>query len=330
MRSRHLALLLLLPALLAAATTAQAACPVTEWNLTAGQNTDVGSIAVSNDQDNIYVTYALDYPGATFGTLHLWVGTSLLSVPANSQGTPVPGQFPYSVDASDLTSYTFTVPMLGGPIAVDTDLRCGSTVYVVAHAEVDMDGIPGGDHETAFGGPIPGSGPRWWFYGAYQICCDFGVVTVPGCDTVYAKGGWVWTTDRKSNPERLPSLNLTKNRWGWAINLTAPGTTSYPIWGGAGLNNTANGFLAGTLTLDWDGTEVVVTYDIAVNYLHEVHVYAGDAPPATIAPGQYGSTGYLDPGANGPGAYSVTLPLADTDGTGGVWVVGHGVVCDNP
>ena len=51
----------------------ETACGTTTWNLTAGQTSDVGSVTVSNDTDNLYVKYDLDYPGATFGTLHLWV-----------------------------------------------------------------------------------------------------------------------------------------------------------------------------------------------------------------------------------------------------------------
>jgi hypothetical protein len=52
-------------------------CGTTTWNLTAGQTIDVGSVTVSNDAENLYVTYKLDYPGAYFGTLHLWAGNDI-------------------------------------------------------------------------------------------------------------------------------------------------------------------------------------------------------------------------------------------------------------
>lgn len=301
-------------------------CGTTTWDLTAGQTIDVGSVTVSNDATNLYVTYALDYPGATFGTLHLWVGSDLANVPANPQGTPVPGQFPYKPDASGLTTYTITIPFTDLLIQ-DVAQACGLQLYVVAHAEVNVpDGEGGYDAETAFGGPNPGAGPRWWFYGVYTVCCEFGPPPVTACSTAFAKGGYVWTTDRKSNPESLPTLGLSKNRWGWAINLQASGTYTYDLWSGAGLNKTANGVKVGTVTVNWDGVNATVTYNVtAAGYLlDEVHVYAGDDAPATIAPGQYGNTAYLPGGST---SYTVTAPLADANG-GGVWIVAHSVVCN--
>ena len=308
-------------------------CGTTTWNLTAGRTIDVGLVTVSNDADNIYVTYALDYPGATFGTLQMWVGNFLTNLPTNSQGVPVPGQFPHKSGENGLpssdgaTTYTFTIPFAGLSM-VDTSLMCGEPLIVVTHAEVTMDSNGDGtmDHETAWGGSYPGgTSNRWWFYGTYTICCDFGPPPQECVkETAFAKGGWVWTTDRKSNPESLPSLNLTKNRWGWAINLTATGITTYDIWAGAGLNNTAKGTKVGTLTVEWDGTDVLVTYSLSQGfYLEEVHIYAGDASPATTAPGQYGYTDY----PFGEKDYtSEPIPLADTNGTGGVWLIAHAVV----
>lgn len=119
------------------------------FTLWAGQTTNVGNITVTNDASNIYVTYTLTN-GGTFGTLHLWIGTDLATVPSTPNGTPIPGQFPYSFNASGLSTYTFTVPF---------QVLCEASVYVVAHAEV------GG--ETAFAGGTPinvGDAGRWWYY----------------------------------------------------------------------------------------------------------------------------------------------------------------------
>jgi len=143
--------------------------------------------------------------------------------------------------------------------------------------------------------------------------------------TAFAKGGWVWTTDPGSNPEGLPSLRLTKNRWGWAINLLIPGSTTYPIWAGAGLNNTSNGTNVGTLTVTWNGNQVAVLYSMLPGYrLQEVHLYAGDARPTTTAPGQYGYQDSFDP--LGLGTYTFTVPLKYTNSTDGVWLIAHAVV----
>jgi hypothetical protein len=249
-------------------------CGTTTWNLIAGQTIDVGSVTVSNDATNLYVTYKLDYPGAYFGTLHLWAGSDLTNVPSNPQGTPIPGQFPYHYTPPNQTTteYTFSIPLASLGIQ-DVTTVCGLRLFVVTHAEVNN---VNGNNETAFGGDKPGTGPRWWFYGEYFICCDFGPPPIGECKTAFGKGGWVFTTDAKSNPENLPSLRLIRNRWGWAINLSAPGTTTYDIWAGAGLNDIANGTKVGTLTVEWDGSFAKVTYTLSSGFvMKEVHIYAG-------------------------------------------------------
>lgn len=307
------------------------ACGLTEWTLTAGQNIPVGTVSVSNDTTNVYVTYDLTFPDATFGTLHAWVGNSLLNLPANPQGTPVPGQFCDAdggacADATGLTTYTFAIPFADLNI-VDISEACGADLFVVTHAEVNADTNGDGevDHETAFGGPNPGDGPRWWSYGLYEICCDGGDPDPEICTTAFAKGGWVWTTDKKSNPEQLPSLKLTRNRWGWAINVTAVGHTEYPIYAGAGLNKTSSGVHVGTLSVDWDGVTASVTYTMFEDVsMEEVHLYAGDTAPTTIAPGQYGYLDSFDPNV---GTYTFTVALEDTNLTGGVWIVAHAAAC---
>ena len=244
-------------------------------------------------------------------------------IPKNSQGIPVPGQFPYVHDASGATSYTFIVPLNSLSIT-DIAQACPLKLYVATHAEVSIDDGSGNiSQETAWGGDQPGTGPRWWFYAQYNLCCDVPPV-IAECETAFAKGGYVFTTDKKSNPEKLPSLNLIKNRWGWAINLTSPGETTYQIWKGAGLNNTANGELVGTVTVNWTGTEVTVNYNLPDDVMKELHIYAGDLKPTTVAPGQYGYTQYFDPSVPN---HTATLSVADTNGDG-IWLIAHAVSCE--
>ena len=298
----------------------------TTYDLFAGQTQDVGSITIANDADQLYVTYHASGTN-TFGTLHLWVGIDLADVPSNPQGTPVPGQFPYHYEAGGGQEYTFTLPLGTDGLNV----ACDTTLYVVAHAEVTTDGGTSGEHETAFGGDTPGGGPRWWYSMTHDVqCCD---TPPPGgegtFETAFAKGGWVFASGRKANPERLDSLRLTRNRWGWAINLPATDEaveTTYEIWAGAGLNDTDKGTHVGTLTLTWDGTDLEVAYDMFVGYtMSEVHVYAGDEAPDTIAPGQYGTTEAFD-----PYAASTVITLEDIQGDDadddGIWVIAHAVV----
>jgi hypothetical protein len=317
-------------------SVAQTACPPTVWDLTAGQTIKVGNVTVTNDANNIYVTYTLTQPCWEFGTLHLWIGSDLNNVPKNNQGIPVPGQFCqatgsggacYTPSGSGTTSYTFTIPFSQLGIQ-DVTLACGITpLYIFTHAEVNGT-CNGNGSETAWGGPTPGTGPRWYFYGSYTICCDNGNPPTPKCTTAFAKGGYVFTTDAKSNPEKLPTLGLIKNRWGWAINLKVAGTTTYDIWAGAGLNNTANGAKVGTLTVTWDeGGGIKAIYTMAGNCkLREVHLYAGDSKPTTVAPGQYG---YLDGFETLQSSYefNVNVPSPTNAGADGIWLIAHAVVC---
>lgn len=324
---------LMLGGLLLTATTALALCGTTTWQLTAGQTMNVGTVTVSNDSTNLYIRYALDnpdYPNATFGTLHAWAGNDLTNVPANRNGIPVPGQFCSAaggacLDASGLKEHTFVIPLADLGI-VDTNAVCGLNLFVFTHAEVKVNGIDDPDHETAWGGNLVGSTTRWYFYGSYALCCD--PVEPPLClnETAFAKGGFVFTTDKRSNPEKLPSLNLTKNRWGWAIKLTSTGLSTYDIYAGAGLNKISNGVKVGTLSINWNGSTADVTYTMLPGFvLNEVHLFAEDLAPTTVAPGQFGlpAEGYDSGGV--PLKAIFGIPLIDSNGDG-VWVIAHAVV----
>jgi hypothetical protein len=341
--SKRLMLLAALVFMFSSAVTAQeimtttvtpTQCALATWPLMAGPSVQIGTVAVANDMDNIYVTYSLTdtFPQPLFGNLHMWVGSDFLDVPSNTIGTPVPTQFCSALggrcfDATGLKTYQFIIPFSEIHMG-DAKTACGLKLYVVTHAEVDMDGIPGGGYFDAFGGDITGPGPVWWVWGKPAVCCDFGPPPVPCFKTAFAKGSYVWTTDRKSNPEGLPSLNLTKNRWGWAINLTAPTTPGYPviynIYAGAGLNDINKGVLVGTLAVTWDGAHVGVTYSMNSPYMiEEVHIYARDTPPTTIAPGQYGYIDSYDPnGVSSVGPISFNV----ADSGRGIWIVCHAVV----
>jgi hypothetical protein len=317
----------------------QAQCVPTDWNLTAGQHIYTGSVSVENDTDNVYVTYTIDtgaQPDATFGTLHVWVGNDMGLMPQTGGGAPIPGQFCSAdggacFDATGLSTYEFTIPFSDLNIVDVSNANdlCGETLFVVTHAEVNnvIDENGETNDETAFGGDEPGPGNRWWFYGEYVVCCEDpgDPPTVDSCETAYAKGSHVWTTGRKSNPENLPSLRLTRNRWGWAIKLCTTATSTYDIWAGAGLNDASKGSLVGTLTVGWDGTSVSVTYDMLDGYnLEEVHIWAKDAEPDTIAPGQYGNIAEFDPNVT---TYTFASTVEDTDLDGCIWIVAHAVAC---
>lgn len=294
-------------------------CGSTTYTLWAGQTNNWGNLIVSNDDVNLYVTY--NSTNGTFGTLHLWVGTDLTLLPmAGNPGNPIPGEFPYKFDSTGLTKYTFTIPLS----TISFYTKCGDAIYVYAHADMGS--------ETAWGGDIfktPGKGK--WYYSAKYItaCC-----TTPPPDngnvrlgTAFAKGDWVFTTDKKSNPENLSSLKLTTNRWGWANNMLAAGSITKDLWVGAGLNYTSKALNVGTATIVWDGTAATITYTLKLPYtFEEFHAYAGDLKPTTLAPGQYGNTAYLDPQLATSNTFTFSnIPLVDTNGDG-AWFIVHAVV----
>ncbi len=353
-------------------------CVPTVCDITAGQNIFAGTITVSNTSTHLTITIALT-DGVVFaaGTeqVKIWTGTDFLLMPHNTPGNPKIGKFPIKsskdpypdVYVYDDTGSSYSITISLQDAGIISPLGCGSILHVVAHLDV----VVGTEGETAFGGceeglETPDSGPakRWGFYLDHVICCEDPVVDPPvlgGCETAFAKGNWVWVKDsNKANPEKLPTLYLLKNRWGWAINLKEGGSHVYPIFAGAGLNRTSGRTPVGTLTVNWFDSNaddlpdmVTITYQLASGYrLAETHVYASHLPPPTTAPGQYGNnhnyflacdnetfdqygplalvdnvgseTPALDVCKTGAGTVTNGVP-----GTcSGVWIIAHAVVCD--
>lgn len=130
----------------------------------AGQNINAGNLIISNDADNLYITYSLT-DGWLLRATHLHIASSLNRIPMNRQGIPIPGQFAYKKTHDPLVSeYTYQFSL------ADLSLNYGDEIFVAAHAEVVKPNISGGfQSETAWGGIIPGGGPRWWFYAVYTI-----------------------------------------------------------------------------------------------------------------------------------------------------------------
>jgi hypothetical protein len=293
-------------------------------DLWAGQSTDAGSVTIYNDDTNFYVTVYSDF-GYQEGIdqLKMWVGGDLANLPRNDSGNPAPGSFPYKLTTTGGTTYTFTIPLNNLSLVND----CGDQIYVVIHADVLADDGNGGTtNETAFGGDTGGNtGSRWWYYTTYTIQCCTPPTAFDYSETAFAKGGWIFASGQKANPDSLESLQLTRHRWGWAINVPLEnGQSNYEIWAGAGLNNTTHGTLVGTLTLTTSTTQVTVEYTLEDGFnMQEAHIYANDFTPTTIAPGQYGHTVYFDPIVS---TYAETFNVSDIDDDG-IWIIAHAVVC---
>lgn len=299
------------------------ACSVQAYTLYAGQTTNVGTLDVTNDGTNLYVTFSL-IDGWLASEMQLWCGSDVSNVPVSGGGAPIPGQFPYKAAFDEGTdSYTFTIPL--ADLNLDMNSMCGVNMYIFAHASAN------GETLWSFGTPFSqlstastSGTARWGWYSTYAICCqDENPDPETKCNTAFAKGGYVFTTDKKSNPENLPSLKLTKNRWGWAINVSANGSTTYDLWAGAGLNNTSKGTKVGTVTVSKSGSSITVSYSLTSPHtMKELHVYCGDTKPTTLAPGQYGTTAYFSNGTSWSETFSVTDSNND-----GVWLICHAVAC---
>jgi hypothetical protein len=312
-------------------------CGYEEFTLWAGQDIDAGQVIVYNDAENLYITVVTTEGFQNIAeNIKLWLDTDYGNLPTNPQGIPNPGQFPdkYKVTVPDGTlTYTYEIP-LSDVNGYDVT-TCGEQgIYIVIHVDVlAPDGSGGTSAETAWGGDIPmGEENRWWFKLIYNPqCCE----DDPGPDpeyfleTAFAYGNYVFVTPLNgkrawsNNPDHLAYLELTRNRWGWAINLTAAGENILPIYAGAGLNNTANGTLVGQATVDWDENTLTVSYDMDEPYvMEEAHVYASDLVPATIAPGQYGNIYYFDPYS---ASETYSYDVSDSNGDG-IWIIMHAVV----
>lgn len=99
----------------------------TETALMAGQNDNVGSIVVWNDENNVYVSYQMIGAYKVKRT-HLYIG-DCVAIPVNGAGNPRIGLFPYTAShgTSGISIYTYTIPRNSLP---------SGCVCVAAHAEV--------------------------------------------------------------------------------------------------------------------------------------------------------------------------------------------------
>ena len=110
---------------------------VTLW---AGQNIDAGTVTVSHDEDNLYVTVETT-GGWSLVESHLSVVTDPDDFPTNKAGNPKVGHFEYGGEhAAGATSHTFQLEL--------GDLEAGDEIYVAFHAALEG---PGGASESAWG-----------------------------------------------------------------------------------------------------------------------------------------------------------------------------------
>lgn len=129
-----------------------------------------------------------------------------------------------------------------------------------------------------------------------------------GCETAIMYGDNEWADD----------LELTNNRWGWSehFEMEGDGEYTYQIWAAAGQNVLAKGYWVGNVILTVDGENVDLEIVPFEGYdFDTVHVYFGDDPQDTIAPGQFDNTEEDD------------LDYEFTDADGDFWFTVHLKAC---
>ena len=154
-------------------------------DLIAGQHIVAGSITVSNDDENLFVTYET-VDNWLINETHLYVG---ITIPTNS----APGKFPYKhEELGGVTTDTYEIPL--------EDLGVGpcDTIYIAAHAEI----VKGETEETGWAKGVKiEPGKNWAMYFEYRLSCDIvqevlyihdlaeeklnDIVEGPGIDTEY-------------------------------------------------------------------------------------------------------------------------------------------------
>lgn len=133
--------------------------------LLAGQTNGVGTVTVQNNSNGyIYVTYKT-IPGVTISETHLAVATSLAGIPQTPTGNPKNGQFPYGG--------TYNPPVNNVQFVIkpgDPGYPVGATtLYIAAHAVVNITSGTSTNTETAWGKGQGFPGKNWAMYFVYTI-----------------------------------------------------------------------------------------------------------------------------------------------------------------
>lgn len=121
-------------------------------SLIAGQNINAGSLTVSNDAINLYITYNTNN-NWFLKKIHLYAGPCG-TIPSNNAGNPMIGLFPYNEQfAPFVNSYTLTIPLE----------ELDECFCISAHAELVKIGLNGCviQTETGWAAGEPFGGKSW-------------------------------------------------------------------------------------------------------------------------------------------------------------------------
>jgi len=122
--------------------------------------------------------------------------------------------------------------------------------------------------------------------------------------------------------------DLGFSNWGWTNGPLGPGSYEFQLWAGAGGCDLSQGTLVGSVSVNYDGSTAVVTYNMyGDNYMTATHLYVGSnrlprtkSGKETVSPGQY-------PYGHDPLNNVTTDGYTVTGLSGDIYVLAHAVVC---
>jgi hypothetical protein len=152
----------------------------------------------------------------------------------------------------------------------------------------------------------------------FEVSITIDCTTCGKCDTAYAY----------SEEYATCFLDCGFSNWGWTNGPLGPGYYEFELWAGAAGCDISKGTLVGWLSVDYDGSTAIVTYNLYEgNYMTATHLYVGsDRLPKnkngkeTVAPGQY-------PYAHAPLDDVTTDSYTVTGLSGNIYIVAHADVC---
>lgn len=211
MRSKILFSVLAMALAFFVAGAAQAALPTgtcgraTTVDLLAGQTTKAGTVTVSNDAVNLYVTYNTAGTGWYLSATHLHVAGSLAEIPQTKSGNPKIGTFSYKRDyAPPVTEDTYIIPLAQYGWEADRT----TPLVVAAHAVVvklDGFGVTTAT-ETGWAAGLSFPGGSWAMYFNYQLqSCKTNLSLV--MYRTQTQGGW-GTIAKGGNPGTFRDANF--------------------------------------------------------------------------------------------------------------------------
>jgi hypothetical protein len=126
----------------------------------------------------------------------------------------------------------------------------------------------------------------------------------------------------------LEDSTIKNNRWGWTNNITEEGIYNLPLYAGAADCDISNRVPVGNAKVTYSGGKVEVVYNINEGYvMNEAHVnvscekYPMKNGNPTVAPGQYTfKASNLDKSSG--------LTVNFTGLSGPIWIIVHGVICE--